>query len=188
MNKEYKTHWLQNPNKNYFGHQDLPNGKPVTLTILSAKWEAVTNPRTNQSDDKRVVRFKEDNKWLKPFIVNETNAAAILKSTEAPYMEDCEGLKIQLYVAQIKVGGETVDCIRVAHLKQDELIVKTITAKQRDELQELIGKAEKDEDKVLELVKKVCIAYNVVALIDLNEKQYQLAKKRLTAIIKENNA
>ena len=42
MTKEnIKTHWLYSPNKNYLGHQDLPNGEDVVLTIASANWETV---------------------------------------------------------------------------------------------------------------------------------------------------
>ena len=38
-----KTHWLQNPNKNYLGHQDLPNGKPVVLTIKTLLFHILDN-------------------------------------------------------------------------------------------------------------------------------------------------
>ena len=46
-----KTHWLQNPNKNYLGHWDLPNGKDLVLTIKSAAWEEVENPRKKQRNN-----------------------------------------------------------------------------------------------------------------------------------------
>ena len=100
MGKE-KTHWLANANKNYLGHWDLPSGKDVTLTIHTAGWETVKNPtkkKEEQEEDCRVIRFKEEYKWLKPFIFNETNAKALFKSTGEPYMEDCGGKKLRLTI------------------------------------------------------------------------------------------
>jgi len=41
---KFLTHWLQNPNKNYLGHWDLPNGQDFVLTIASAQWEIVKDP------------------------------------------------------------------------------------------------------------------------------------------------
>lgn len=108
-----KTHWLQSPNKNYIGHWDLPNGKDLTLTILSAQWEEVKNPITNTSESKRVIRWKENN--YKPMICNQTNANSILKSTGEKFMEDSVGKKVTLFVDSIMDyrAGENVDCIRV---------------------------------------------------------------------------
>lgn len=107
-----KTHWLQNPNKNYLGHWDLPNGEEMTVTIKSAKWEEVKNPIINVTEAKRVIRFEEK---IKPFICNQTNANSILKSTGIKFMEDAGGLKIKLYIGSIKERqtGDFIDCLRV---------------------------------------------------------------------------
>ncbi len=94
------THWLHNPNKLYLGHQDLPNGEDVVLTILSAKSEEVKNPILNTTENKRVIRFIEQNNWVKPFICNETNAAMLLKVTGEKYMEKCKGKKIKIGISQ----------------------------------------------------------------------------------------
>lgn len=111
---ENKTHWLQSPNKNYLGHWDLPeNG--ITLTIKSAKWEAVKNPVTSKEDACRVIRFKED---YKPMICNQTNAQSILKSTDVKFMEDSSGCKISLFTGSAKYMGERVPCIRVQTNKE----------------------------------------------------------------------
>ena len=83
---EGKLHWLANPNKNYLGHQDLPDGKDVVLTLKEVKWEEVKNPKTNTSSEKRVIRFKENFAWLKPMICNETNAKMIMSVTEQKYV------------------------------------------------------------------------------------------------------
>ena len=108
-----KTHWLQNPNKNYLGHWDLPNGQDIVLTIKSAQWEEVKNPIINTSEAKRVIRFIENFKWLKPFICNEINAQTICKSTNEKFMEDCAGRRIKIGISQTKVKREEIDCLRV---------------------------------------------------------------------------
>lgn len=107
-----KTHWLQNPNKNYLGHWDLPESGTLILTIKSANWEEVKNPIINTSEAKRVVRFQED---VKPLICNETNAKSISKATGVKYMEDSGGFKIELYRHNIidRKTKENIDCIRV---------------------------------------------------------------------------
>ncbi|HUT85308.1 MAG TPA: hypothetical protein VMW66_00560 [Elusimicrobiales bacterium] len=107
-----KTHWLQNPNKNYIGHWDLPGGKDLTLTIKSAQWEEVKNPVVNTKEAKRVVRFAED---VKPLICNQTNAQSIIDATGKRFMEDSVGCKITLFVSSItdKRTKQQIDCIRV---------------------------------------------------------------------------
>lgn len=119
MKQEEKTHWLQSPNKNYLGHWDLPEGKDLILTIHSAKWEEVKNPIINTVEAKRVIRFKEN---VKPMICNQTNAQSIYKAIGVRNMEDSEGHKIQLYIANImdKKTKENIDCIRVRKIKPIE--------------------------------------------------------------------
>jgi hypothetical protein len=125
--KTEKTHWLQSPNKNYFGHWDIPEGG-VILTIQSAKWEEVENPVLKKGDPKkfeahRVVRFNED---YKPLICNQTNAQSVLKSTGIKYMEDSIGQRIELYVGSHfdRTNKENIDCVRIRNEKpreQDQL-------------------------------------------------------------------
>lgn len=105
-----KTHWLQNPNKNYLWHQDLPWGDDITVTIKSAQWEIVENPKLHTKEEKRVVRFVED---IKPFICNETNAASIMKVTGCRFMEETHDKQIVFFVSSTKVKGQTVDCLRI---------------------------------------------------------------------------
>lgn len=105
-----KTHWLQNPNKNYLGHQDLPGGEDMVVTIKSAQWEIVENPKLHTKEEKRVVRFVED---IKPFICNETNAASIMKVTGCRFMEETHDKQIVFFVSSAKVKWQTVDCLRI---------------------------------------------------------------------------
>jgi hypothetical protein len=107
-----KTHWLQNPNKNYLGHWDLPSNGDLIVTMKSAQWEEVKNPITGEVKAKRVVRFNED---VKPFICNEINAQSILDSTANKYMEDSIGCEIQLYIGShyMTTSKQNIDCIRI---------------------------------------------------------------------------
>lgn len=120
MGNTEKTHWLQSPNKNYLGHWDLPESGEITLTIESAKWEAVENPVLRQKEEKRVVRFLED---IKPMICNQTNAESIVKSTGVKFMEDSTGCKITLFIDTIvdKRSKEDMECIRV---KKTKVVIK----------------------------------------------------------------
>jgi len=167
-----KTHWLQNPNKNYLGHWDLPSGCPVILTIVSAQWEEVKNPIINKSEAKRVIRFKEVDKWVKPMICNQINAQMILKSTTEKYMEDCAGKKIKIAVSQTRVKGEEVDCLRVMNVKQEFLQGIKVSAKQVKEIQELLDKTDKSANDI-------CGAYQVESLKDLPAIKFGYIIQRL---------
>jgi hypothetical protein len=111
MSKD-KTHWLQNPNKNYLGHWDLPDGEDMIVTIESAQWEEVKNPIVGSREAKRVVRFKEG---VKPLICNQVNAQSILQATGVNFMEDSIGCKIQLCVGvhYDRTAKQDVDCLRI---------------------------------------------------------------------------
>jgi len=133
-----KTHWLQNPNKNYLGHPDLPNWEDLILTIKSWHWEEVKNPTLWTKEMKRVIRFKED---VKPFICNETNAETIMKATNAKYIEDSVWKKIQMYVSQTKMMKQLVDCIRIretapkSNISNKKALIALKTCKTLDDLQ-----------------------------------------------------
>jgi len=154
-NEITKTHWLQNPNKNYLGHWDLPNGRDIILTIKSAQWEEVKNPIINISSAKRVLRFEED---VKPFICNETNAQTIMKSTAQKYVEDSIGCKIQLYQSEVKMLGEMVDCLRVRNIPQSQLFPKYISESQRDHIVELIQLSTMTIEEICQIMKIDAIA------------------------------
>ena len=167
-----KTHWLQTPNKNYLGHWDLPEGRDLILTIKTAQWEEVKNPIINTSEAKRVIRFMED---FKPFICNETNSQAISRSTKQNYMEDCSGLKIKLFLSQVNVKGQKVDCLRVKEVPQSELVTKTISEEQQSELTELIYNAGRSLDEISELMQ-------IDSLSMLPLSKFKALKKRLEEI------
>jgi len=173
MTKEIElTHWLQNPNKNYLGHWDLPNGQPVILTIASVDWEEVKNPIINKSDSKRVIRFKETDSWIKPMICNQVNAQTIIKSTGEKYFEGSIGKRIKIAVSQTKVKGEEVDCLRVMNIKQEYLQDTKISAEQVKIIQDLLDDTDKSATDI-------CGAYKVEGLKDLPEIKFESIAKRL---------
>jgi hypothetical protein len=174
-----KTHWLQTPNKNYLGHWDLPNGKDIIVTISSAGWEEVKNPVINTSEAKRVIRFVEPN--IKPFICNEGNSQSIIRSTGQKFMEDSVGFKIKLYVSQVKVKGQTVDCLRVREVSQNDLIIKVISDAERELLIELIEKAGKDTEETCEIMK-------IDSLANFPLHKYTKMCERLIEIAIENGS
>ena len=112
-----KTHWLQSPNKNYLGHWDLPENEDFVVTIESAKWEEVKSPITKKSEEKRVVRFKEEG--VKPWICNQGNAQSILDATGVKYMDDSNGQQIILFtgIHYDTFNKKNIDCIRVRNYK-----------------------------------------------------------------------
>lgn len=175
-----KTHWKSNPNKKYLGHFDLPNQEDVVLTIKSAKIEHVLNPTTQTSEEKRVIRFQEDFKWLKPFICNETNAEAIAKSTEQDYLEDWPGLRVKLSVSRVKVGRDMMDAIRIKNVPQSELQDKVITAAEVKILNKKLTEAKKDTSTV-------CKALGVKSVDKIPSHKFESIINRLNEIIDENN-
>jgi Glu-tRNA(Gln) amidotransferase subunit E-like FAD-binding protein len=188
MTKE-KTHWLQNPNKNYLGHPDLPGGKPLILTIKSAGFEMVENPsnvdkntKKPVQESKRVIRFEEEG--IKPFICNETNAKAIIKSTDQRYMEDSAGFKIMMTLAQTKIMGEMVDCIRIKNFSQEELKNlsnnKAINKDQLADLLNLLADAGKDNESF-------CESMRIKSVSELPERSFDKVVKRLSEIITGKN-
>jgi hypothetical protein len=176
MAKE-KTHWLQNPNKNYLGHWDLPNGQDMILTIKTASWEEVKNPIINKSEAKRVVRFIEK---VKPFICNEINSHTICESTGKKYMEDCGGMRIKIGLGRTKIMGEEVDCLRVRNVKQQSLEPTKISQEQINIIQGLIDKTDKS-------AMDICAAYKVDCVGDLRLSSFDSIVGRLEKMKVENN-
>jgi len=147
-----KTHWLHNPNKAYLGHQDLPNGADVILTIASAAWEAVENKILNTKEERRVIRFAETHKWVKPFICNATNAKLVVKVTGEKYIEDSVGKKLKIGISQTKVKKEEVDCLRIRDIAQSDLTTY-ISGEQLRELLDLCERAGKKESDISAILK-----------------------------------
>lgn len=190
-NPESKMHWKMNPNKNYLGSQDLLDGKDVILTIASVKWEIITNPRKSEennntfqasTEEKRVIRFVEtpENKvWLKPWIVNETNAERIMKVTNTKFMEDAIGKKIQIGIEEVKVKKELMDGLRVRNILSSTLAQNGITQLQEKELLNLLNSCKGIT------VDAILNAYKVSTLTDIPVSLFDKIKNRILLKIEE---
>jgi hypothetical protein len=107
MTTDYKTHWkvLQNPD--YIGAYWLPPGEDVTVSIDYVVREVITG--TGGKKEECTVAHLQG---VKPFILNATNCKTIAK-LYGNYIEDWAGKQITLFATTTKMGGETVECLRI---------------------------------------------------------------------------
>lgn len=113
-----KTHWklLQNPD--YIGAYWLPPGEDVTVTIDFVVREQITGTG-GKKEECTVAHLK----GAKPFILNATNCKTIAK-LYGNFIEDWAGRQITLFATTTKMGGETVECLRI----RPKVMVRTIPA------------------------------------------------------------
>lgn len=106
---EQKTHWKKFHNPDFLGAYAFQPGQEIIATITKVTVESVKGS-SGKADDCMVVSFAED---LKPLIANITNSKAIAKVAGSDFIEDWEGVKIQLYVTEVTAFGDTVQAVRV---------------------------------------------------------------------------
>ena len=111
MNKEEnKTHWKKYSGTNYIGAYSMPtDGSNIVLTIKNVVREMVTG-EAGKKEECTVAYFQEDSK---PMILNRTNCKAITAAYKTPYIEEWAGCKVEITVSNVKVGGETVEALRI---------------------------------------------------------------------------
>jgi hypothetical protein len=112
---EQKTHWKKLTNPDYIGAYSLMEtgtAQDLTVTIASVGREIVkgTDGKKEECTVAKLV-------GQKPFIINRTNAKTISSIYGTPFIEDWACKKITLYVAKVKVGGETVEALRIRPVK-----------------------------------------------------------------------
>ena len=105
-----KTHWKQMVNLDYIGAYALTDGKDLTLTIDHVTREMVTG-NNGKKEQCMVMYFKERD--YKPMILNRTNAKSITVLCNSPYIEDWAGHRVTLYATTTRLGGDTVECLRI---------------------------------------------------------------------------
>lgn len=104
------THWKKLVNPNYIGAYSMPtDGSNIILTIKNVVREAVTG-EGGKKEECTVAYFQEDSK---PMILNRTNCKAITAAYKTPYIEEWSGCKVEITVSNVKVGGETVEALRI---------------------------------------------------------------------------
>jgi len=102
-----KTHWKQLMNPDYLGAYALPEGTDITVTINRVQREEVTG-EGGKKEMCTVAHICNN----KPMILNVTNQKSIAKMY-GPYIEDWAEQQITLCVAQTKLRGEMVECLRI---------------------------------------------------------------------------
>lgn len=158
-----KTHWKRLHNPDYIGAYSLNEGEDLTVAIDYVVREQITG--TGGKKEECTVAHLVKNK---PFILNATNSKSIAK-LYGVYIEDWAGKKITLYATTTRMGGETVECLRVrpqvaerrkqtitderldAALKQIAAGQYT-TAKLEANFELTADQAQKVEDKMAEIV------------------------------------
>jgi hypothetical protein len=102
-----KTHWKRLQNPDYIGAYSLDEGQDLTVTIDYVVREQITG--TGGKKEECTVAHLVKNK---PMILNATNSKTIAK-LYGPYIEDWAGQQITLYATTTKMGGDTVECLRI---------------------------------------------------------------------------
>lgn len=102
-----RTHWKKLFNPEYIGAYWLPDGEDVTVTIDFVQREVVTG--TGGKKEECSVAHLQGHK---PFILNATNNKTIA-SLYGPYIEDWAGQQITLFASTARLGGDTVECLRI---------------------------------------------------------------------------
>lgn len=106
------------------------DGSDIVLTIKYARKEDVKGP-DGKKQECLVIHFYEQ--AVKPMILNTTNAKAISQVAGSNFIEKWDGVKIQLYVAQVSAFGTTTDALRVRMFapKVDNYVPPVINESQR---------------------------------------------------------
>ena len=110
---EQLTHWKKLNNPDFIGAYAFQPGEEKTLTISTVGREVVTGA-DGKKEDCTVVHWDEPEK---PLILNVTNAKAIAKLAESPYVERWTGLRVLLGVETVSAFGERVEAVRVKKKK-----------------------------------------------------------------------
>lgn len=124
--KTEKTHWKKLTNPDYIGTYALPDGKDLTVKILSVSVKKVKG--TAGKTQECIVAELENNK---PLILNKTNMKIITKIYNTPFIEEWAGKTIILFSELVDAFGEKVEGLRIrpiipANKKNNEIAIDKI--------------------------------------------------------------
>ena len=109
------THWKKLQNPDYIGAYSLmETGTPVDLAVTI---KSIAVQEVKGADGKKDMCTVAQLEGQKPFIINATNAKTITKMYDTPFIEQWIGKRITLYVAKVKIAGDTVDALRIRPTK-----------------------------------------------------------------------
>ena len=112
-----ETHWKKLINPDYLGAYSLDPGKDMVLTIRVVKKELITGA-DGKKEECIVCYWQEDQK---PMILNVTNCKTISKMLKTPYIENWTGHRVQIYATTTRMGGETVECLRIRDKEPEDV-------------------------------------------------------------------
>lgn len=112
-----KTHWKKLTNPDYLGSYDFEPGEERIVTVKKVVREMITGTG-GKKEECTVCYFEEP---FKPMILNSTNAKAITKLADSPYIEEWTGKSFKIVVSRISAFGEMVDALRI----KSEKVIKT---------------------------------------------------------------
>ena len=104
-----KTHWKKLRNPDYIGAYAIDPGTEPVYTIKLVRNEMVVGA-DGKKEECTVMHFHEN---VKPMILNATNAKTVAKMVGSDYVEEWQGHRVQLFCAQVKAFGDTVEALRI---------------------------------------------------------------------------
>lgn len=115
MTQQKKTHFRTFSNSKHLASDDLLGMDGIKVTIDQVRVGRDLNKR--KTGDLPICRFKErmirPGEQLKTMILNATNMRVLEDITGSPYLEDWDGVEIEIYVDnKVRFGNELVDGLR----------------------------------------------------------------------------
>lgn len=114
METTQKTHYKRLMNLDYIGAYSLEDGKDLTVTITAVSRKTVVG-EGGKKDECIVAALSGGQK---PMILNSTNCKTLTAIYKSPFIEDWVGKPIALFVTTTRMGGETVECLRIRSTAQ----------------------------------------------------------------------
>jgi len=111
--KGQKTHWKTLFNPKYIGSYSFQPEEVKTLTIKKIMVEEVKSKIG--TDVLPIIYWEETSE--NPLVGNHTNSQSISKIAKSSFLEDWVGVKVSLFVTNIRVQGQDVEAIRIRHPK-----------------------------------------------------------------------
>jgi len=161
---EELTHWRKGFNPDYLGAYSLaPDYRDIILTIDYVRQDVEVIDQNGKKSPCMVAYFAEN---VKPMILNVTNSKVLVKLSGSEFIQKWSGLKVQVFVAKVKVAREQVDALRIRPFKP------------QTELPDLLQDTETWTNAVNHMVSNGFT-------IDQVEKKYKLSPENKVKLIKE---
>ena len=161
---EELTHWRKGFNPDYLGAYSLaPDYRDIIVTIDYVRQDVEVIDQNGKKSPCMVAYFVEN---CKPMILNVTNSKVLVKLSGSEFIQKWSGMKVQIFVAKVKVAREQVDALRIRPFKP------------QTELPELLPNTETWDNAINHMVSNGFT-------IDQVEKKYKLSPESKVQLVKE---